>query len=49
MAQVSKLTQSYRNPAAHIGSMPKPAFEECRTMLIGPRGILWQLVTATRY
>lgn len=49
VAQVFKLTQSYRNPAAHIGSMSKSAFEECRAMLIGPSGILWQLVTATRY
>lgn len=48
-AQVSKLTQSYRNPAAHVGSMSKLAFEECRAMLMGPSGILWQLVTATRY
>jgi len=47
VAQVFKLTQSYRNPAAHVGSLPKLAFEECRTMLIGPSGILWQLVTAT--
>lgn len=47
VGQASKLTQSYRNPAAHVGSLSKLAFEECRTMLIGPSGVLWQLVTAT--
>lgn len=49
IAQIIKLTQSYRNPAAHVGSMSKLAFNECRAMLMGPSGILWQLVTATKY
>jgi len=46
--QVFKLTRSYRNPAAHTGSMPKHAFEECRAMLMDADGALWQLVTAIR-
>lgn len=48
VAQVLKLTKSYRNPAAHIGYMSKQAFEECRKMLLDADGALWQLVTAIK-
>lgn len=48
VAQVDKLTQSYRNRAAHIDYMPKRAFEECRAMLMDADGALWQLVTAIK-
>jgi len=47
VGQATELTQSYRNPAAHVGSLSKLAFEECRTKLMGPSGFLWQLITAT--
>ena len=45
-SQVSELTQSYRNPAAHIGYLSKKDFEECKAMLMDADGALWQLVTA---
>lgn len=48
VTHVSKLTQSYRNPAAHIGSMSKRTYEECMAMLTDASGVLWQLVTAIR-
>ena len=48
VAHVSKLTRSYRNPAAHLDSMSKQTFEECRAMLMDAGGVLWQLVTASR-
>ncbi|MGB8218726.1 MAG: hypothetical protein WCE94_15615 [Candidatus Methanoperedens sp.] len=48
VAQVNQLTQSYRNPAAHIGSMSKKDYEECEAMLMNDNGALWQLITAIR-
>lgn len=48
VAHVSTLTQSYRNPAAHVGFMSKHAFEECMDMLIGAGGVLWQLISAIK-
>jgi len=48
LAQVIQLTQSYRNPAAHIGYMPKQAYDECRAILMGASGALWQIIAATR-
>jgi hypothetical protein len=48
VAQVRQLTQCYRNPAAHIGYMPKQAYEGCRVILMGAGGALWQLIAATR-
>ena len=46
VTQTSRLTKSYRNPAAHIGYMSKQAYDECRGMLMGTGGTLWQLVAA---
>lgn len=48
VAHASKLTQLYRNPAAHVGFMSKQTFEECMAMLMDAGGVLWQLVTAIR-
>ena len=48
VAQVGQLTESYRNPAAHIGSMSKWSYEECKAMLMGASGAMWQLIAATR-
>ena len=48
VSQVSELTQSYRNPAAHISYMSKEQFEDCKAMLMDADGALWQLVTAIK-
>ncbi len=47
VAHVHQLTESYRNPAAHISSMSKQSYEECKGALMGPGGALWQLIAAT--
>jgi hypothetical protein len=41
------LTSKFRNRAAHIDQLGAADYEQCREMLIGSKGMLWQLVAST--
>lgn len=41
------LTTSFRNRAAHIDELGRDDYLACREHVIGPRGLLWNLVVAT--
>ncbi|HLO18803.1 MAG TPA: hypothetical protein VK206_28485 [Anaerolineales bacterium] len=45
---IVRLTQDYRNPAAHINTLTKQDYENCREFVIGAKGILWKLISATQ-
>jgi hypothetical protein len=40
---LDELTQRFRNPAAHLGELPRAAYFECRQLTAGPNGLLWRL------
>lgn len=41
------LTTNFRNRAAHIDELDKSDYISCRELVIGSKGILWELVVAT--
>lgn len=45
---IVRLTQDFRNPAAHINTLTKQDYENCREFVIGANGILWKLISATQ-
>lgn len=45
---IVRLTQDFRNPAAHINTLTKEDYENCREFVIGANGILWKLISATQ-
>jgi hypothetical protein len=45
---IVQLTQNFRNPAAHINTLTKQDYENCREFVIGANGILWKLISATQ-
>ncbi len=48
LASLNRATTKYRNPAAHLESMSRHDYLECREFLIGLGGVLWILLNATR-
>lgn len=44
---LTRLSQEYRNKAAHIDELSQLDYRACREFVIGDNGILWQLVDAT--
>jgi hypothetical protein len=45
---IVRLTRDFRNPAAHINTLTKQDYENCREYVIGANGILWKLISATQ-
>jgi hypothetical protein len=45
---IVRLTQDFRNPAAHISTLTKQDYVNCREYVIGADGILWKLILATQ-
>jgi len=45
---IVRLTQDFRNPAAHINTLTKRDYDNCREFVIGANGILWKLISATQ-
>jgi hypothetical protein len=45
-AMLSRLT-SYRNDAAHLGSLGSDDYHRCRALVIGNDGLVWKLIDAT--
>lgn len=45
---LTRLTQDFRNPAAHINTLTKRDYENCRDFVIGSDGMLWKLIFATQ-
>ena len=43
-----RLTRDFRNPAAHLDTLTRQDYDECRTLVLGPEGILWKLIAATQ-
>ena len=41
------LTTTYRNRAAHIDELSKDDYVNCREIVIGSQGIIWELILAT--
>ena len=48
LAALNEVTQKFRNPAAHIETLSRKHYQECRDYLIGDKGVLWALLEATR-
>ncbi len=44
---LGELTGAYRNRAAHIDELDKRDYAGCRDLIMGPKGVLWNLVIAT--
>lgn len=42
-----RLTRDFRNRAAHIDSLTKADYEQCRDFVLGKDGMLWQLILST--
>ncbi len=47
-SSIIRLTQDFRNPAAHINTLTRQDYENCREFVIGANGILWNLISATQ-
>jgi hypothetical protein len=45
---VVRLTQDFRNRAAHTDSLTQTDYESCREFVLGREGLLWKLVAATQ-
>jgi hypothetical protein len=45
---IVRLSQDYRNPAAHINTLTKQDYDNCREFVIGANGMLWKLISATQ-
>lgn len=45
---IVRLTQDFRNPAAHINTLTKQDYDNCREFVIGANGMLWKLISATQ-
>jgi hypothetical protein len=45
---LSELTEKYRNRAAHIDELSQEDYAACRSLVIGPDGMLWRIVLATQ-
>jgi hypothetical protein len=45
---LSELTEKFRNRAAHIDQLSKEDYDACRSLVIGPDGMLWRIVLATQ-
>ena len=43
-----RLTRDFRNRAAHIDALTRNDYDQCRTFMLGPDGILWKLIAATQ-
>lgn len=43
-----RLTRDFRNRAAHLDVLTRHDYEECRSFVLGPEGILWKLIAATQ-
>jgi hypothetical protein len=46
-AALTLLTTSIRNRAAHIDELGRQDYDGCRKLVLGPEGILWQLLLCT--
>lgn len=47
LTSLRTLTRDFRNRAAHIDELTEDDFLQCRDLVIGPNGMLWQLALAT--
>lgn len=47
-ASIDRLTKDYRNRAAHTDSLTQSDYNACRELVIGPNGILWRIILATK-
>jgi hypothetical protein len=45
---LSELIKNFRNPAAHIDQLSQEDYAACRSLVIGPVGMLWRIVLATQ-
>ena len=45
---LTMLTRKYRNRAAHLDELGERDYSRCRELVMGPQGIVWKLVDATR-
>lgn len=43
-----RLTRDFRNRAAHLDTLTKQDYENCREFVLGSDGILWKLIAATQ-
>lgn len=43
-----RLTRDFRNRAAHIDTLTRQDYKECRLLVLGTDGMLWRLVAATQ-
>jgi hypothetical protein len=43
-----RLTQEFRNPAAHINTVTQQDYENCHEFVLGTNGVLWKLISATQ-
>ena len=46
-AALLTLTRDFRNRAAHIDELSEADYNECKDLVIGPTGVLWQLTMAS--
>jgi hypothetical protein len=46
---LGELTSDFRNRAAHIDELGKEDYVSCRELVVGERGILWNLVVSTEW
>lgn len=44
---IVRLTRDFRNRAAHLDTLTRQDYDECKTFVLGPEGILWKLISAT--
>jgi hypothetical protein len=45
---IGDLTTRFRNPAAHLDELAREDFVACRELVVGARGLLWELTLATQ-
>jgi hypothetical protein len=43
-----RLTRDFRNRAAHLDTLIRQDYDECKIFVLGPEGILWKLIAATQ-
>jgi hypothetical protein len=48
VSSLDVLTSKFRNPAAHAEELGRGEYDDCHTLVIGSKGLLWRLITATQ-
>ena len=48
VASIDKLTENFRNRAAHTDELERKDYDNCKELVFGDKGIMWELIISTQ-